>query len=301
MNLKYRILWFDDTDEFFQSLDRDVFDSEVKSWGFVPEFEVVNTPQEFMTKKPFDMYDLIVVDYNLGAAIPHGEEFIRQIRDHDIFTEIVFYSASPSGELWEAIRKNQLEGIFVSDRAGILQKLERVAHQSVQKVLDLNNMRGMVMAEVGDIDLVLDGILRLGLVELKGEDQTKIFEKFHEQSAEQAENAAKNLAAFKDAPTLDAMLAMCDSYKRWLSFKRVAKNLAATKDANLGDYAAEVLQPRNVLAHGTPRPSGDGYVFAHAGKEYTFNTKVGLELRKRILDYQGKFEKIHATLTKKGN
>src|SRR4029077_1794136 len=166
MNIRYRILWFDDTDEFFQSLDRDPFESEVKSWGFVPEFEVVKTAAEFMAKKPFDMYDLIVVDYNLGDATPHGEEFIKRIRGHDIFTEIIFYSASPSGTLWDAIYKNQLEGIFVSDRAGILQKLERVAHQSVHKVLDLNNMSGVVMAEVSDMDLLLDGILRFGIGEL---------------------------------------------------------------------------------------------------------------------------------------
>jgi hypothetical protein len=300
MNLRYRILWFDDTDEFFQSLDRDPFESEVKSWGFIPEFEVVKTADEFMAKKPFDMYDLIVVDYNLGDAVPHGEEFIKQIRGHDIFTEIVFYSASPSGTLWDAIHKNQLEGIFVSDRAGILQKLERVAHQSVHKVLDLNNMRGMVMAEVGDMDQLLDGILRLGVAELKAEDQGRIFDKFHEQAAEQAETTALRLATFKGAPTLDAMLTMCDSYKRWLSFKRLGKKLAPVKDANVGDYSKDVLEPRNFLAHGTPRTSNGGYVFAFGGKEYMFSTKVGLELRKIILDYRNKFQGLHEKLTKKG-
>jgi hypothetical protein len=300
MNLRYRILWFDDTDEFFQSLDRDPFESEVKTWGFVPGFEVVNTAAEFMAKKPFDTYDLIVVDYNLGDAVPHGEEFIKQIRSHDIFTEIIFYSASPSGTLWEAIYKNQLEGIFVSDRAGILQKLERVAHQSVHKVLDLNNMRGVVMAEVGDMDLLLDGILRLGVADLKGEDQGKIFDKFHEQAAEQAETMAQRLATFKGAPTLDAMLTMCDSYKRWLSFVRLAKKLAAVKNANVGDYFKDILEPRNFLAHGTPRASNDGYIFAYAGKEYMFSTKVGLELRRTLVDYRNKFEALHEKLGKKG-
>jgi hypothetical protein len=300
MNLTYRILWFDDTDEFFQSLDRDPFEAEVKSWGFVPMFELVKTPEEFMAKKPFDAYDLIVVDYNLGDAVPHGEEFIKQIRGHHIFTEIVFYSASPSGTLWDAIQKNQLEGIFVSDRAGILQKLENVAHQSVHKVLDLNNMRGMVMAEVGDMDLILDRILQLGVPDLKADEREQIFGKFHKQAADQAESIAKRLANFKGAPTLDAMLAMCDSYKRWLSFKRLAEKLAAAKDANVGDYSKDVLEPRNFLAHGTPRASGDGYVFAYTGKEYTFNTKVGLELRKTILAYRNKFQEIHSKLTKKG-
>jgi len=158
----------------------------------------------------------------------------------------------------------------------------------------------MVMAEVGDMDLLLDGILRLGVAELKAEDQGGLFEKFHQQAAEQGETIAKKLATFKGAPTLDAMLRMCDSYKRWLTFKRLAQKLAVAKDAGVGDYFKEVLDPRNFLAHGTPRQSNDGYVFAYAGKEYSFNTKVGLELRKTILDYRNKFQELHAKLAKKG-
>lgn len=298
MNLRYRILWFDDTDEFFDTLDRDPFENEVKSWGFVPEFELVTTPVEFIAKVPFDTYDLIVVDYNLGDGTPHGEEFIRQIRGHNVFTEIIFYSASPSSTLWEAIRKNELEGIFVSDRAGILEKLERVARQSVHKVLDLNNMRGMVMAEVGDIDQLLDSILRTGVAGLKAADQGTIFEKFHEQATEQAEGIGRKLAAFKGAPSLDGMLTMCDSYKRWVSFKRLARLSTLAKNANLGDYSKAVLEPRNFLAHGTPRESEAGYIFTYGGKEYMFNGKVSLELRKTILDYRHKFQQLLDTLTK---
>ena len=293
------MLWFDDTDDFFHSLNRDPFELEVRSWGFVPTFEIVKTPDEFMARKPFDKYDLIVVDYNLGDSVPHGEEFIKEIRSNNIFTEIIFYSASPSSTLWEAIQKNQLEGVFVSDRAGILQKLERVAFQSVHKVLDLNNMRGMVMAEVGDIDQVLDAILKLGVNELGSGEQAKIYGGFHEQASEQANSTVEKLAAFKGAPTVEVMLGLCDSYKRWLSFKRLAKQLASVKEPAVGDYSKDVLEPRNFLAHGIPRDSADGYVFVHHNKEYAFDMKVGLNLRKTILDYRNKFQELHSKLSKK--
>jgi hypothetical protein len=299
VNLTYRMLWFDDTDDFFHSLDRDPFESLVRSWGFIPEFEIVKTPDEFMAKKPFEKYDLIVVDYNLGDSVPHGEEFIKEIRGHNIFTEIIFYSASPSTTLWDAIQKNQLEGVFVSDRAGILQKLESVAFQSVQKVLDLNNMRGMVMAEVGDIDQLLDEILRTGVGQLGSAEQTKIFDGFHEQAAEHANITVEKLTAFKGAPTVELMLGLCDSYKRWLSLKRLARSLESVKDAVVADYSRDVLGPRNFLAHGKPRDSGDGYIFVYNTKEYPFDKKVGMDLRKTILDYRKKFQEIHSNLTKK--
>jgi len=47
MRLSYSILWFDDTEEFFDILDIDGLKSEILSWGFLPEIKLVKTPEEF--------------------------------------------------------------------------------------------------------------------------------------------------------------------------------------------------------------------------------------------------------------
>ena len=85
MRLTYSILWFDDTEEFFDILDIDGLKSEILSWGFLPEIRLVKTPEEFWSFKPFEKVDLIVVDRNLEE---YGEwqNFIADLRDHSIYT-----------------------------------------------------------------------------------------------------------------------------------------------------------------------------------------------------------------------
>ena len=75
---------------------------------------LISDPEKFMSHEPFHEFDLIVVDYNL-EGYGHGEDFIKQIRDHDVFTEVIFYSANPASELWNAVRDKMLEEVAVGD------------------------------------------------------------------------------------------------------------------------------------------------------------------------------------------
>jgi hypothetical protein len=296
MNLTFKVLWFDDTAEFFHSLDLDPFVEQIRSWGFESSFDLVSTPDEFMKKEPFKDYDLIVVDYNLGDNQPHGETFIKRIRDHQVYTELIFYSAQPSPNLWAAISQAQLEGVYVANRQVILDKLLSVAHQSVHKILDLNNMRGMVMAEVGDIDGIIDSILTFGIPALEGPEQSAIFGRFHDESLKQVEENREKLTAFNANRGVGGMIELCDSNKRWANFNRLKKKHPLIKAVAIGDYVADVLRPRNYLAHGTPTTTEAGQVFRWRDGEYLFTEAESQSLRKMILEYRRKFKEIQDTL-----
>ncbi len=251
MRITYSILWFDDTDEFFDSLDLDPLRDAIESWGFNPKIQLVTNPDDFMSHEPFREYDLIVVDYNLEEYDKHGEEFIKKIREHDVYTEVIFYSANPVSELWDAVRAKELEGVFIAGRPGVLTKIKRVADQSVRKILDLENVRGIVMAEVGDIDHILDSILTLGLADLDETMVTDICERFHVDANKQAKRRIQNLEEFSQSPTIPGLIDLAsDSSKRWNNFQRLAKKHPALQNNSVGDYSADVLQPRNFLAHG---------------------------------------------------
>jgi hypothetical protein len=290
MKLSYDVLWFDDSRDFLGSLDLDPLNEAINSWGFLLELKPVETPDEFMAEQPFEKYDLIVVDYNLGDQEPHGEEFIRRVQDQQVYTEVIFYSANPSSDLWAGIQERKLEGVFVANRQGILDKITRVARQSVRKVLDLNNMRGMVMAEVGDMDRLLDSILTEGLGHLSQEEQAAIFARFHEASLEQAEQQLAKIKGFGDNPSAEALCGLCDSNKRWANFNRLRKKHAALNGMTMGDYAQDVLSPRNHLAHGVASETETGHMFKFNGKDYLFDEATSLKLRKVILDYKQKFQ-----------
>ncbi len=293
MRLNFSVLWFDDNEDYFDSLDLEPLQEEISSWGFDPEIEKVTTPEEFTNRSPFETYDLIVVDRNL-EGYKDGQEFIADIRGNAIYTEIIFYTIGNTSDLWEAIREKELEGVFVSSRINILSKITRVGRQSIRKVLDLENMRGIVMAEVGELDLLLEEIITIGVEGLEVEQRQLIYKRFHKSAAKQNQKNAQALAAFIKSPDTNSMLTLCDSDKRWQNFNRLWKSHNKLKGKErIGDYVEEVLRPRNCLAHGRPEPhKNGGYLFHHGKKEYHFDDTTSLELRQTILRYKNAFSGI---------
>ncbi len=292
MKLSYSILWFDDTEEFFDSLDIDWLKKEIENWGFLPDIKPVSTPDQFLSFAPYENIDLIVVDRNL-EGYGEGQTFIASLRDHAVFTEVIFYTSGNASTLWDAIRERELEGVFVSNKGTILQKVSKVGRQSVRKVLDLENMRGIMMAEVGELDHLLEDILTIGLNGLSDDMLSTVFRKFHKEADKQNREFGESLDKFLKAPNIQDMLSMCDSNKRWENFSRLWKYHDKLKDkGKFGDYKADVLDLRNILAHGKPKIVDGGYLFTHRGKEYLYNSESSGELRKTILKYKREFFKV---------
>lgn len=296
MRLTFSVLWFDDSLEYFDSLDLEPLEHRVSLWGFSPDIKKVTTPEEFNSHSPFENFDLIVVDRNL-EEYPDGQEFIIELRGNAIYTEVIFYTAGNASDLWDVIREERIEGVFVSHRSDILTKILTVGRQSIRKVLDLENMRGIVMAEVGELDHLLDEIIKLGMTSLPAELQKSVFNRFYKGTVKQNKDFKKLLDTFHENPETDKMLDLCDSDKRWRNYNRLIKYHDKLRDRErIGDYVTEVLTPRNVLAHGRPQFSEEGYLFRHRGKEFLFNDDASLILRKTILRYKDAFAEIIAIL-----
>ena len=292
MKLSFSVLWFDDSETYFDSLDLDDLVNDIVSWGFAPNIIPVTTAEEFRAYAPYAEFDLIVLDRTL-EGYQEGQEFIAELRSHAVYTEVIFYTAGNASDLWDAIYSKQLEGVFVSNRTNILSKISSVGFQSVRKILDLDNMRGIVMAELGELDHALDEILSSGLPHLPADEQNKIFNKFHKQLASQNKSSIKRTEAFKENPSIDEMIGLSDSYKRWLNFQRLCSFHKSLKDMDeIGDFNAEILQPRNFLAHAKPIVENDVYIFRHGEKEYRFDNAVSAELRRTIIKYKNEFTKI---------
>lgn len=298
MRIKFSILWFDDSSDYFDSLDLEQLRGEIRSWGFSPNIVQVTTPVDFNKYKPFAEFDLIVVDQHL-EEYPDGQEFIADLRSNAVYTEVIFYTAGEASALWAAISEIKLEGVFVSTRNTIMDKISSVGRQSIRKILDLDNMRGIVMAEVGELDHLLDKILTVGMGNLSPEQQRSIFNAFHKKSIEQHDVDVARLSKFGEDPQLVEMLALCDSNKRWENYNRLKKKHDRLKgEDKIGDFVQEILRPRNFLAHGTSEVRPDGSYLFHFGKqEFLFDESTGIELRQTILKYRNSFSEILTLLT----
>ncbi|WP_164270540.1 response regulator [Stenotrophomonas sp. B1-1] len=296
MKLTYRVLWFDDNELFFDSLDIDLLQKRVSDWGFLLDCKLVTSAEEFTKEAPYSQYDLLVVDYRL-EGIGEGQDFIREVRDQQVFTEIIFYSSNATDELWNKIREKKLEGVFVANRRNIEDRVISVGHQSLRKVLDLDNMRGIVMAEVGDLDQSLMRVIRSAFPHIETGKRLELFDRFHSKTTEFQNAGARKLESFRENPSIDGLLELCDSSKLWQNFNRAKKQIGALQIIAIGNYEDEILTPRNHLAHGVASTDGSGDVrFSHRNNDYIFNEAVGTELRKKIIEYKGAFRAIETAL-----
>lgn len=297
MKIQFNVLWFDDTADFFDSIDQGHLNEQIRGWGFEPKIDLVTTPASFSARAPYADCDLIVVDFNLQEH-GHGQDFISQVRSQNVFTEVVFYSSAPSDQLWQAIFEKRLEGVYVASRQNIQERMLQIGEQTVRKVLDLENMRGIVMAGVGDLDLLLDDILIRAINRASPQHRAQLFERFYEKLSHSLETNKEKLAAFRADPTAKKLVELCDSDKRWQNYERIAKFDSHLKASHPGDYRADILKPRNFLAHGIPQPSEDGAVtFLFGADCYKFDGPESASLRQRIIRYRSCFVQIQAAMS----
>jgi hypothetical protein len=295
MKLTYSILWFDDDEDYLESVDLEAIKDEIKSWGFNPIIEMVSQADQFMKFKPFKEFDLIAVDYNLEACGEHGENFIQNLRQHDVYTEVVFYSANKISDLWNAVREKELEGVFIASRSGGGEqtKIINVARQSVHKFLDLNNIRGVLMAEVGNIDEQLDMIAHSFFGLLGNEDKLSLINKYVDKVCSQNSDRSEIVSKLKDTDDIDTLLKNLESAKKWNICQSLSKQLKELDVNSIGDYQADILKPRNFMAHGIPLEKEDGsLVFKHFDAQYVFNDEKSIQIRQKLQHYSFQFEQV---------
>ena len=290
MNLVYSILWFDDESEYFDSLDLEPLEKRVQDWGFDLRIDSTTDPEKFRELAPYDKYDLLVVDYNLSNFDKHGDEFIEEIRNHGIYTEIIFYSANPISDLWDAVAMRRLEGVFLSPRGDpLMAKIENVARQSVKKVLDLNNVRGIVMAEVGAMDELLDNLATTIFNTLNEEDQDEVLNRYIGRFLD-SQNTEKE--EVEKINSISALLKLCLSYKKWQLCMSLVKMKDETMSTKIEGYNEDVLKLRNFLAHGIPEEKDDALVFTRNNEILYFTDEKSEKLRKNLKKYTETFEEL---------
>ena len=111
MKIKYNILWVENEPDWLDSIVDEIQDF-VEDLGFKFTYEVASGRNDI---NDYNKYDLILMDLNL-ASEPTGDEIIQEIRSMNIFTDVVFYSASGIATIRSKGRDKELEGVYYSGR-----------------------------------------------------------------------------------------------------------------------------------------------------------------------------------------
>ena len=105
MKLEYKVLWFDNDPELFDSMEDEIEEMKkvISGWGFIPDVHLVTDPAKFSSWKPFSEIDLVVVDFNLDQY-GQAQDFIHSINSSEVVTEVILYSSQSAVELSDAVR-----------------------------------------------------------------------------------------------------------------------------------------------------------------------------------------------------
>jgi CheY-like chemotaxis protein len=326
MNLEYKILWFEDEAGSFNAKQR-LVKRIVESLGFVfpePRNEIDGSNLDSIN---FAMYDLIISDLKLNNV--NGTALLEKIREDGIYTEVVFYSSIGETALREELKKFEIDGVYCADRTddNFIEKVEKVIETTIKKVQDVNNTRGLVIAETILLEKKIESILLkyfdVGepLLDAK---KNELLKSIYEKKVEKHQTDLVELGKinFKEIKILidkdiltasnsfDAIQSILKTKLKELnvslSIKDIPAEIIASTEAKieeikaikteLNNFREEILKIRNTLAHVEEEIGEDGISFLNSinsdGTKIKFDNDAYIIIRKNLLKHSSNLEKI---------
>lgn len=303
MKLDYRVLWFDDQKSNVEfAITR--IQGIISRLGFEPsiDFRLVNAEvtDPFTNIPNEDEVDLVMMDWKLGGT-HDGAKLTRRLRQKYQYTDIVFYSSESPQRLRRLIFDEDIDGVFCSNRDRLSERVGGIIQGQLRRVLDLDHMRGIVMAATSDLDHGMIECLELiGKISYAGRSE--------EMSLKVADRISRTLnSKIKDIAKLGRNNCLSEllSEPSFGSFQRLellASEITSLSDRlsdsqimeQLATYHGEILGPRNDFAHRKAERKEGKMVLA--GRDTPYDQDTMRELRLRLLRHSDNLRYLLASL-----
>lgn len=265
MRLDFNVLWVEDQpDRVSSQITRITARMADEGFRFNPTLcTSVDQVEAHIAGDVFrDEVDLILVDWDLGSGV-QGQDVIVKIREVAQFKEVIFYSAKTAADLRQLAFDNRLEGVYCTNRDGLIEEVMGVFDSLVKKVLDLDHTRGIVMGATSDIDHLVNTCLAMAHTKLDDEGKAKFIEEAVQRIADKVENVIKQGEKIKKDPSVEVlfkahMLFTSDDRLRMLAtiLEMEAFGPHAGAKVTIQSYRKDVVPVRNVLGHVILAPEG---------------------------------------------
>jgi hypothetical protein len=315
MKLKYKILWIEDEkssikikaknirkyledDYGFECLESDITILDYEE--FVEDYIDDN---ELKSCSDIEKYDLLLVDFNLGEEEHTGDKLIQIIRDNNIYSEILFYS-SDLDSLIDKLNQHFIDGVFTSVRDELENKVKKLIKVTIKKVQDVNNLRGLIMAEVAELDRMKERIIIKASVKIPEKSIEKYTLKKVKESGNSNKNKAQRYLDDLDSVTFESLFSFVgfiDSDKKAKATGEILNKLnitePVTKDDFIQPYIDNILGKRNKFAHIEECDGDDGQ--GNSCKvigDIPFTEEKCIEIRKEIKMYKDILKEIETKI-----
>lgn len=300
MKLIYKILWFEDDLDLIEDYQEEV-EKHLKSLGFTPIIihETNGEKLEDLLKQDFD---LILTDLNLGEH-ETGQILIERIRSNQIYTEVLFYSGNQY-EINNIMQKEKwVERISVSvGIENLLPKVRDLINLTVKKFQDVNAMRGLLMAETSELDIIMVEVIKKILQSIG--DATSIEDNIQILLNKTIKNRTDKLDELQalNPSKIDQIIDELTSYDKMCAIQRLLKVKNRDSEKNfisnattLNSYNIEIIKKRNILAHAKETIFFDGNKIIKSeltGEEILINDDFCTRIRIDIKKHKQNFEEL---------
>ena len=304
MRLTYRLLWLENNALWAESLEDELTEIIENDYCFNLQKMIVPKHDDTID---YNLYDLILMDLNLENDLS-GDKLIQKIRDNKIYTDIVFYSADGIPAIKKKAKELDLEGVYFSSRTKhlFLSKVKSIIETTIRKVQDLNNLRGLVMAEVSELDARMSSLIEIYFVTKGTDDRIKAFkkhlvddvEKSTRKKLNQSENCDKQCKHKWNDYTIEQIVNdfEFDASRKARAIKLIIDSEKVpykSKNANFfEDYRIDMLDMRNQLAHCVSCIKDNKEILITKNGEVEFDDKRFKDIRKRIKIYNDFFDNL---------
>ncbi len=298
MRLKFYLLWFEDNKEWAES-KIDSIKELIEEFEFEWILPTICKSEEDFTGK-YKEYDLILMDYSLAEGSKEGKtgaSIIKSIRNHECFTPILFYSQNGEKSLRIEVANRFLDGVFCADREDFLEKFEGLFINNIKKIEDVNNLRGLVMAEVADLESIEEEIINLyDLIDCSKKEKVTQDIILNMQDST---NKRKKTLEFKNGSTSFKDLSdLLDFYKKSIIVHKINRRGNIICNFTHEEFNEEIIIKRDLLAHVIEKISEDdsGKKIVLESKKndqkLIFSQEEAKKIRKDILKYKNELEKL---------
>jgi len=301
MKIEYKILWVED-DKSWYDTTKELFSDTLDDLGFIlisKRCESIDEVKKEVEENNLEEYDLLLVDFTLKNS-DTGDiiiNFLRGIKDEPILTDVLFYSSAVEN-VRESMTILGLEGVYTADRKEIETKFERVVNTTIKKVQEVNNMRGLIMAETSDLDELMYEIIEKMLTSDISENLTTYIQKEIEATLEKI----SKITLDEDTTIIDKMgdSRVFTSFHRAKGINKIykLKNIGIEKFFEV--YNRDIISTRNLFAHVKESYEGNKKVLisSSTGEKEVFDEKRCIDIRQSLIKYREILEQIKDTVAK---
>lgn len=302
MRLTFTILWIDDQPKYVQSLSEGI-KADLAKLGFQLDVVPVESFDQVRDKVAAhvhdDRIDLVLVDYDLGNRQKSGVDAAAQVRKQMPYKEVIFYSATESSKLRQLAFKAGIDNVHFANRRDLVQDTAAVINKLLHRVLDLDHMRGLVVAASSDID----HMVQASLVALHGRmprsKQRAFLSKLCKELKVKLSGYITELTSAKKSGDFAALLGIPYVYTASDRLTSLIEQLdtgayAKKHVEKAKSYQSAVVPRRNRFAHAAlvHGPDRKPKLVGVASNDCTTDAMAGL--RRKFIEHRRNFEEIAA-------